>query len=293
MRSCSKNRLRIAPSGGWNVSNGVTRIILDTNIQGLYYTTVKNLVKQKLDHNVAINKYGPSFDPISYVYVMPDAVNFNGAAGYGGLFNNVISVKDRWSDYPIVSVHEYGHLMGQSHSGAYVNGVRDSYGDNTDYMGGRLDWTPTGTEACFNAAKLWYFNWFTPRHVVVRPLEKGENMYLTSLDDVVNTKTLGVKMIAKVEGDYNKFFVMFNRVKGINSGQVIGMQDEVVITQQNGESRTSWTKKGLKEGESWVYNNFGGQGKNLIIKVCSISLSDLSDKAKVLIYIDGRNNQQC
>ena len=99
---------------------------------------------------------------------MPDVVDFRGAAAYAGLFGNTMWVKDKYASFPMVQVHEYGHLLGQHHSGTNeFNSNRNTYGDDTGHMGNALPWTDEGAAACFNPAKMWYLSWFEFRHIEV------------------------------------------------------------------------------------------------------------------------------
>ena len=93
-------------------------------------------------------------------------------------------------------------------------------------------------------------------------------------------------MIVKINGDTNnkKYFVMFNRAKGVNSGTLANI-DEVVITEQSGASEVSWHMAGLGEGSIWYKNNFGAPGQTLVVKHCYSVFDGSRDKAKVLIYI--------
>ena len=169
-----------------------------------------------------------------------------------------------------------------------------SYTDDTGYMGNQLPWDDEGTITCFNPAKMWYLGWFEWRHVVVNPsnINGAFNDKIVSLDDVVNSNTANENMIVKIEGDANEYFIMFNRAKGMNRGAV-GYRDEVVITQQNHESAISYAMAGLSDGEMWTKSNYAGTGKDLIVKNCSREQSGGKDTARVLVYLEGLNEQSC
>lgn len=159
-------------------------------------------------------------------------------------------------------------------------------------MGNQLPWDDKGTITCFNPPKMWYLGWFEWRHVTVKPKESPFNDRIISLDDVVNDNTDGEKMIVKIEGDENEFFIMYNKAKGINSG-AIGYRDKIVITQQNGESKISYAKAGLEDGQSWEYPNFGGSGKKLVVTNCRRETMQSKDTAKLIIYLQGQDVVSC
>lgn len=160
-------------------------------------------------------------------------------------------------------------------------------------MGNMLPWDEHGAITCFNPAKTWYLNWFSWRHIEIDPRVTAFNNILVSLDDVVNNNAESDKMIVKVTGDKNEFFVMFNRAKGVNK-EAVGYRDKVVVTQQNQENAISYAIAGLGEGEYWSFDNFGGTDKTLVIQNCNSSASDfVKDTAKVLIYLKGFNDQSC
>ncbi len=193
---------------------------------------------------------------------------------------------------------EYGHLLGLQHSGFANN----DYADSTCHMGNQLPWNDEGARACFNAAKMWYLNWFEWRHITINPnssIQNGDNKpffngNLVTLDDTVNKNTSGEKMILKIEGDATEFFLMYNRAKGVNA-EVKGYRDRITITQQNHESAISKARAGLSIGEDWSYQNFAGSGKSLIVKFCSKKTDSLTgkDTARILVYLKGKNDQYC
>ena len=288
LRACSKNRLKIIPATGKSVIKGVMNIRLNEVITGKHYMSVSDSVSQKL-HQI------DELDYRTKILIMPDVVDFRGAAAYAGLFGNTMWVRDQYASFPMVQVHEYGHLLGQHHSGVNEFGRtnKNNYGDDTGHMGNALPWTDEGSDACFNPAKMWYLRWYEFRHTEVDPIKNPFKNYVASLDDVVKNRAIrGDKMIVKVKGDRNEFYIMYNRAKGVNRGAV-GNRDKLVITKQNSESSISWAQAGLGKGEEWTYNNFANSDQTLVVKNCGTSTINGNDRTIVLIYIRGLNDQRC
>lgn len=281
-KACSNGHLKIIPATGPSgvVNKGIINIRLSGNIAGKNYMSVSDTVSSKLNEITGI-------DYTSKIMILPNEVDFRGGAAWAALNGNTIWVHDQFAKFPMVQIHEYGHLLGMHHSG---KGDK-TYADNTGYMGNQLPWNEDGAITCFNPAKTWYLGWYSWRHITVNPTQSAFNDNLVSLDDVVNSNAGVVKMIVRVIGDQNEFFIMFNRAKGVNEGAV-GYRDQVVITQQNSESSVSYVMAGLGDGQYWTYDNFGGTNKRLVIKNCYTS-SESRDTAKVLIYIQGQNDQSC
>jgi hypothetical protein len=94
--------------------------------------------------------------------VMPNSpcVDFKGAAAWGQVNRSISWYQSRSVSFPAVHVHEFGHNLGMKHSGAPDDqGVYRAYADGNGYMGNRAIWDPEGSDMCFNAAKMWYFEW--------------------------------------------------------------------------------------------------------------------------------------
>ncbi len=282
MSECSNGLLNIIPATGTDVTHGVLNIRFnDISFATMSWQDVGTKINTRLE-NMNINY-------ATRIFLLPDIVEFDGAAAWAQVGGNTIWLKDQYASYPIVQVHEYGHLLGQRHSGANGN----SYSDNSCYMGNQVPWTDEGAFMCFNPAKTWYFGWYSANHKELSPKTEAFNGDIVGIDDVVNQKAGNTKVIIKINGDSNEFFLMYNRAKGINR-EVIGGADEVVITRQNGSSKDSNFEKSLGTGEQWVYNNFANTGKNLVVKNCYTKRNTPNgDTSRVLVYVQGLNDQQC
>ncbi len=283
MKECSNGKLDIIPATGPDVTFGVLNMrFSDINFNGMTYREVGMLIASRL--------YEMNIDYNTRIFLMPDIVDFSGAAAWAQISGNTIWLKDAYASFPIVQVHEYGHLLGQHHSGANGN----SYSDSTCYMGNQIPWTDHGAFMCFNPAKTWYFGWYDDHHKEINPTNAPFNQDIVGIDDVSNGKAGdNMKVIIRITGDQNKFFLMYNRAKGINSEALSGA-DELVITKQNSAAQNSNLVEFLGNGEQWVYNNFASTGKNLVVKNCYTTQDTPNgDIARVLIYIEGINDQQC
>jgi hypothetical protein len=87
-------------------------------------------------------------------------------------------------------------------------------------------------------------------------------------------------------------YVHFNRAKSYNVDSN-GNQDQVTLTESEGEGELSNSLGGLSSGESYSYKNFVGSGYDLIIQVCDIV--ELSfDYALLSIHLnDGKQVSIC
>mmetsp|Transcript_16585 Transcript_16585/g.19208 ORF Transcript_16585/g.19208 Transcript_16585/m.19208 type:complete len:639 (+) Transcript_16585:91-2007(+) len=284
LRDCSGNQLNIIPATGPQVTNGMINIFINRSFQNQNWSTIGEWV------NTELAKI-PGLSYTTKAVVIPDGVNFESAAAWATMGGDTMWIQNQHCFKPAIQVHEYGHLLGERHSGK----DNMSYADDTGFMGNKVPWTDEGVKMCFNAAKTWNFGWFTQYHKQINPNSSSLSIELVGIDDVVKNRAGQKKLVSKVIGDENTFYLMFNRKKGINGG-VVGSRNKVVIVQQNGEGRDSIWRAALGHGDKWIYNNFGSTGKNLVVENCYIDYRNsdsLPDTAKVLIYIQGRDNLSC
>lgn len=271
--------MNLIPATGNGVNHGVLVVKLDKNISGMSWGVVADMTAQRL------RSLNVQYD--NRIFLMPDNVQFGGAAAWAHVGGSTFYVLNQFAKFPIVQVHEFGHLLGARHSGANGNG----YSDKSCYMGNQVPWNDQGAYMCFNAAKTWHFGWFKQQHIQINPTGTPFNGYLAGIDDAVTGKAGSSKVVVRIKGSNaqeQEFYLMFNRAKGINRG-AIGGRDQVVITSQKGESADSNHIAALGSGQEWKYANYDRSGRSLVVKNCFRN----GDKAKVLIYIQGKNNQSC
>ena len=259
------------------------------SLSGLKYKDVSNMV---LDTYPWIGK----IETNHIMFVLPDSVDFGGAGyiAWGQFKGTYTWFKSRVASFSMVQVHELSHNLGLHHSGH--NGI--VYGDKTGMMGYEGNLSKAGSKMCFNAAKTWYNNWFISHQSEINPVREEFNGSLVGIDDTVNNKIRRKQnVVIKVNGDdsngptSNDLFIMYNRKKGINDG-VPGFADMVMIIEQNGDSTQSWQRGALKSGGIYKKRNWH-DGKSIIIKHCKTESGEISDSARVLIYIEGLSALKC
>jgi hypothetical protein len=87
-------------------------------------------------------------------------------------------------------------------------------------------------------------------------------------------------------------YIQYNRAKGYNA-ESNANQNEVTITEAEGNGEVSYALAGLTVGESYAYPDFDNSGYDLIIEVCD--MVELSfDFALLSIHLnDGRQTSVC
>lgn len=156
-------------------------------------------------------------------------------------------------------------------------------------MSNKPRWNDEGSKMCFNAPKLWYFDWWSSYNELVVPTGDITTRTLIPLADVqrldnTNNSLSSYRMILKMKST----FIIFNRAKGINSG-VRRDENKVVITDQSGNTQVSKWIAALSEGETYRYNNWSDDGNALVIKVTNIDIGSSEnylDKASIQIYVE-------
>ena len=138
--------MTLIPATGTDVSNGVIKINLNINVKDVSYSDVGNLVTTKLE-NIK-NNVNKDLDFETRFYILPNEVEFFGAAAWASMGGDTVWMKSRYSNSVMAQVHEYGHCLGLHHSGKDDN----PYGDATGYMGNKLSWGDDGDITCFNPA---------------------------------------------------------------------------------------------------------------------------------------------
>ena len=204
--------------------------------------------------------------------VTPDdkCVNFHKAAAWGQVGRSVTWYPSNTASLPATQVHEIGHNFGMMHSGNDTTNGFEEYADATGYMSNRMSWSKDGDKMCFNAAKMWYFGWYSANHEEMEPSANEKSVGLIALDDLRTGKYEGgeKKSILRLNAGVGQgdLFIMFNRRKGMNE-EVRGDADKVVIVEQKGRSAVSRWKGAIKNGATYSQVNWGGvEGNTLYIK---------------------------
>ena len=146
---------------------------------------------------------------------------------------------------------------------------------------------------CFNAAKSWWFNWYSQEEF--SPLSSAQIFNLVGVNDYVNgqaSTTQGEIVVLRMKDGSDDFYAIYNKKEGINS-DVRAYEDTVAIVQQIGARQTSWHVAALTmSNKMWVKFDWGESGCNLVFQLCSMT-AGLPDVAQVQIYVDGLNDITC
>jgi len=295
-KKCSNSQLSIRPADGNKVIGGVIDLVAPSNICSMTYTEVGNWALKHEDVTPLLGSEKVTHKMI----IMPNkkqsngngCVDFGRGAAWGQVNGDTTWFQSASASYPAVQVHEFGHNFGMKHSGAPDNnGNYKSYADGNGYMGNKAIWNEEGSAMCFNAAKMWYFEWWSNYHKIVEPSTTVQSVKLIPLADLKKDKYVsGANMLLKLQStDQSDLYITFNRAKGVNEG-VRADANKVVITEQNGRTAVSIWKAALVQGGIYRQSNWGDTGKTLIIKVADIIIGDDADAdtdtADVQIYFE-------
>jgi len=283
--ACSNEQLVFSYSNSENSGAvGVYELTLSQNVAGQNKYTVEGWVTSALASNL---QKGVDYDYIAYI--LPDSVNFGGAAAYAYINWHLSVFLNEYSSDLLVQMHEIGHNLGAYHSGEGSY----SYGDGTCFMGAHI-YQDDAPLMCFNGQKSYFFNWYS--NIDVDPLTESKELKLVGANDYNNGQGTGndyAVAVKLVNQNGLSLFLMYNREEGIND-EVHKMGDKVTVVEGSVSSvaSQSWLLAGLGAGEEYTKNDFGGSGQNLVIKVCEM-VTGSPDYARTLIYMDGSNNPSC
>jgi Gametolysin peptidase M11. len=263
---CSNGKLNFVPSPSFTY--GVMEVNAPWNICGQLWIDAFNSLGIRMEN----------YDADHMMVVMPDCVNWNNAAGWGQTPGSITWFPSAHASKPVTQVHEMGHNFGHRHSGK--NGV--SYADDTGYMGNKAMWTDEGSAMCFNAAKTWWFGWFSNNHRTVKVSSSSYSGILASpaQSAIAGSNDIVIRILA--EGYGNKdLFVVFNLAAGANAG-VVGSRNQIVIIEQSSATSESTWIADLSGGDSWQKANWGSG--TLVVKNCAINWGTLTTAKLVIAY---------
>jgi hypothetical protein len=196
---------------------------------------------------------------------------------------------DQWGGRISALAHEIGHNMNLHHAGTSRDRVE--YGDETGYMGYAVE--SQETKSCFNAQKHWSLGWFEDRALSLDVEDLPWAGYLAAFVDY-NMTTSDQCVLVNVGQSNPRLFLQYNRAKGINAG-TRALGDQVVIVRDTGSPSTywglqSWQEGGIAKGRDDVpaafrYRNFGGQGVDLVMRVCK-HVTGPPDFVRLSIHLD-------
>jgi len=285
-KTCSGGKVNFHPGVGQGLVNGVKEVEIPQyiNFINMFYLeayVTDELVKRGFDRS----KY------THVMYILPTELERGGDAfaylgGYLSVFYDTIARSN------IIQMHEIGHNFNMAHSG---EGTYE-YGDGTGVMGFAASYEHDNPLYCFNAAKSWWFGWYSDRHVEINPIESsmmgkmiGVNDYLAGQASMEDPDQYTISRVIG-SGEEDLYF-MYNRQEGITSG-VYEYADQVVIVKQAGDSVISTIEAPLSEGLHYTKENWAGTSYNLIIKVCYMSMGS-PDYAYVIVFLEGLNDRDC
>ena len=290
---CSDGKLRINPATGPGINNGVLSLEAPGNICSMSYNDVSSWAFQQYEVD-RLFASGSTAKVSHKIFVMPNnpCVDFNGAAAWGQVNRSISWYQSRSVSFPAVHVHEFGHNLGMKHSGAPDDqGVYRAYADGNGYMGNRAIWDPEGSDMCFNAAKMWYFEWWSSYQRTVEPAQTAQSAQILKLIPLYDLErgnyVQGSNMILKVSSNGSNLYINFNVAKGLNAG-VRADPNKVVITEQNGKTVVSTWKASLASQDIYRQENWAGTGKALIVEVLNANIGNGENTsiAEVKIYLD-------
>jgi hypothetical protein len=289
IEACSFGKLVFAPAVGDSIVDGVAEISIDDRVTGKF--SVRAL------ENLAVGKANAQFGTLSNKYehvivVVPEtnSVKYNGGGflAYAYLRGHISVFSDQWAGRMTSLAHEVGHNMNLHHAGTSSDGVE--YGDETGYMGFA---TSEESKSCFNAQKHWSLGWFKDRALSIDVEDLPWAGYLAAFVDY-NMTTSDQSVLVNVGQSNPRLFLQYNRAKGINAG-TRELGDQVVIVRDTGSPSTywglqSWQEGGIAKGQDDVpavfrYTNFGGQGVDLVMRVCE-HVKGPPDLVRMSIHLD-------
>lgn len=267
--ACSYGQLNFVaaqPANSEPIIDGVIEVTIDQVISGTDNSVVRNAVTSALNSKLGYQA-ASRFDHV--MYALPPGTN-GGWIAYAYI-NSWLSVYNNdWASYVSAQMHELGHNLGLSHSGAGTN----QYADQSGMMGFSYS-QDDGPIMCFNAPKSNFLGWYDDKKSSVTA-GQSQSFTLTGVAEYQNNNLFGdEKILLSIDGTQSLHLTL-NVAKGINSGTREG-QNRVMVVQQSGVENRSYSSSTLlaklAEGESYSVANFGGEGVDLLINVDMVSIN--------------------
>ena len=277
--TCSGGRLSFVPASGNGINGGVMTIQVKRNLSDLYWD------QAELQVTDALNNLGIRWNTYDFTsYVFPESIDFKGNGGFAYIDCYLSMFWDSQIMIKYMILHELGHNLGHNHSG---DNVGNQYNDNSGLMG-------VGDKGgCFNAAKSWYFGWYSDRTKSIAPASSSWAGTLVPVSDYLKGQSnINQQVVVQVTGvGETDMYLMYNRVEDDITGDA-SIGDRVTVVSQEQDNAISIHLSSL--GVNGVYRspNWEGTGNDLVVKVCSIELGVAPSpcQARVLVYIDTGNN---
>jgi hypothetical protein len=247
--TCSNNKVQINPAAAGGNYAGVITIPTPSNVCTLTYSQVGAYAVNHAKVKNLTN--GGSITHKMIVMPNSNCVDFKSAAAWGKVNGDSTYLQAKYASKPAVHVHEFGHNLGMQHSGQWSNGELNAYGDQSGYMGGNtgMAWDDEGAHMCFNAAKMYYSNWYSDQQKIVYPANGAFSTKLVALDDIRTDKdnTDASIVLATTGASGSRVFLMYNKAKGMTAD--VGDKDTVTIIRQSGSSAKSEQVGALKTND--------------------------------------------
>jgi len=247
-KACSYGKLLMVPETS---KSSVVKGVVEVSIS--LFSAASTL--SQMQSEAATKLYAKGITTSDYQHIMyctPPPVNSKVA--YSNTNGPVAVFNDKFCLGLSTQMHEVGHNLGMSHSGAGT----DPYADKSDYMGysGSNSDTPL---QCFNGAKSFQLGWYKDRVVDIYPSSKGTfNGKLVGVAQygsiVDNTHTVIIHVVTP--DGIDDIFVAYNRAVGINVGTSASYSNKVLVTQGASDS-LSWLLQSLGVGSKVYLSNLG------------------------------------
>lgn len=160
-------------------------------------------------------------DAYDYImFVVKDSIDVKAYA----YINWKLSVfQDLWAIRPSALIHELAHNLGYLHSvtDEFDTNPEAQYSDKSGLMG-YSQYDDECPKICFNAAKSWFFGWYSSLHTHINPLKVAgnRNLNLIGVNDFLNSESSSTHTtIVRIYGG-EPLFMMYNKKEGVNNGTV-------------------------------------------------------------------------